>query len=166
MSCYTTGAHGASLKARHPRSRLLGGLVARTEFRALWQSQSGEKAMDHKDPADRREFPRLDRRLAVRMTSVDLAEGATVTNRVESRNMSFGGVCMVTDRLPEQGAVVALAVDLPDREVADDLFAEVVWTRARQDGRYEVGLRFLSASEGALEELARVLQPDGGEVGP
>ncbi len=115
--------------------------------------------MDYRDPADRREFPRLDRRLAVRMTSVQRDVGATVTDRVESRNFSFGGVCMVTETQPETGAVVALALDLPDREVAHDLFAEVVWTRVRDDGRYEVGLRFLSASEGALDELARFLQP-------
>ncbi len=116
--------------------------------------------MEQNNPADRREFPRLDRRLAIQMTSVGSNANDTVTSRVESRNFSFTGVCMVTDAEPEKGAVVALAVDLPDRDVVDDLFAEVVWTRARPDGRFDVGLRFLSASEGALEELAKFLQPD------
>ncbi|MCD6499144.1 MAG: PilZ domain-containing protein [Deltaproteobacteria bacterium] len=108
--------------------------------------------------SDRREFPRLDARVDVSMTF--LADKDAIRQNFQSENLSLGGICMQTDQPVEQGAFVAVELNLPGGEETADLFAEVVWARPEGKDSYLLGLRFIASSDDSLMNLGRFLEPE------
>ena len=107
---------------------------------------------------DRRRFPRLSAELAVRVVSVEGGPEATTLETV-SRDLSRGGIRARVDRRLEAGAFVGVSIQLPGRGDPVELFGEVVWCEPTEGGTYDVGLRFVSGSEDAADELRGYLEP-------
>ncbi len=108
---------------------------------------------------DRRRYPRLATELAVRVVYVGGDSPEPSTQQTVSKNVSGGGIRAAVDRALDPGAFVGLSIDLPGRQDPAEFFGQVVWCEPQANGRYDVGLRFVSGSEEALEELRAYLQP-------
>ncbi len=109
--------------------------------------------------SDRRQYPRLATELAVRVVYVGRDGPEPSTHQTVSENVSGGGIRATVDQPLETGAFVGLSIELPARQDSAELFGQVVWCEPRADGRYDVGLQFVSGSEEAVEELRSYLEP-------
>lgn len=69
-----------------------------------------------------------------------------------SKDLSVGGLCLVTDEVLEAGEVVSAELHAAELEGALDFQAEVIRIRVLESGQREIALRFLPSS---LDESAR-----------
>ncbi len=63
-----------------------------------------------------------------------------------SRDESSTGLCAVVDRPEARGSLLQVGLHDLDGNFCLEALALVVWCRARQDGRYAMGLNFLANS--------------------
>jgi len=111
---------------------------------------------------DRRRHRRISTSVDVRIARGERVQGG------EQRDVSEGGVGVVSSEQLEEGAQVAIEVmlDLPQAEdpAALQTMATVMWSAETDTGAYVAGLQFDGPSEEALERLQRFLASiDGAE---
>lgn len=113
---------------------------------------------DNSPGAERRLLPRQPIRLGVRFgTPQDLASAL----RASTKNIGLGGLCLLTQRTYERGALLEVTIELSAGE-AMRVDAEVAWARP---GR-AIGVRFLGLDDAQRERLQRLLAEAGEPVGP
>jgi len=114
---------------------------------------------------NRRAYPRQELLVSVRRPG----EGAT-DRWLSTRDVSAGGLRLLSDRALVKGARLPLEILLPDSSWLL-VTTKVAWSMKMDVGstsEYEVGLRFLDLSPGDLERLKPLLpvdhgvHPDGG----
>ena len=96
---------------------------------------------------ERRYYPRFPlslKAVARALASYDSPSASAISARGQLRNISQGGVVLVSDReLPISG-VVECRVFLPDVPVPIPTLLSVRWSKKRRSGtRYNTGLQFL-----------------------
>ncbi len=104
---------------------------------------------------DRRQFPRYDAQLPVRIGLDDASqtEGAT-------QNVSEGGVAITVGRGLEAGGRVEVELPPVDGEAGTDpvkTMATVMWSEETDSGAFRVGLRFDPGSPHTQEHLRRLV---------
>jgi c-di-GMP-binding flagellar brake protein YcgR len=106
-------------------------------------------------PEDRRRHRRISTSVDVRIARGDSTQDG------ETRDVSEGGVGVVSSEKLEEGAQVAVEVmlDWPQAEDPASLqtMATVMWSAETDTGAYVAGLQFDGPSEEALERLRRFL---------
>ena len=88
------------------------------------------------------------------------AKGPPGANQVDAENpmvgfstdLSVGGVCVVSGTSPAIGSVVDAVIHAAELDDSLSIIGEVIRTDPREDGRYDVALRFAS---GWIDEEVR-----------
>ncbi|MBI4598255.1 MAG: PilZ domain-containing protein [Candidatus Omnitrophica bacterium] len=98
---------------------------------------------------ERRKFVRLDTRLEISVTEVP---GAPARKAV-SKNLSGGGLCLVTEKEAPPGTQLQVAMKLPEQEQPVTFTAQVVWCepyeiigKGHRHRGVEMGARFVDIS--------------------
>ena len=103
---------------------------------------------------DRRRYRRIKAPIFIRPVG---PLGAHLARQVN--DISRGGLRAFSDEKRKTGERFEIELFLPDGESAT-VVAEVVWVQVLPEGsaaRYDVGLRYVSASDGDLQRIAGVL---------
>ncbi|MBI4343421.1 MAG: PilZ domain-containing protein [Candidatus Omnitrophica bacterium] len=118
---------------------------------------------------DRRRFIRAGARLTILLK--DVATGKAW--RVLTKNLSGGGLCVITDGLLMAGSAMEVELTLPDRDAPLVLSAEVSWSkivaaarRSYESPRAESGLKFMQIdpkTRALLEQYAKLSAPPPAE---
>lgn len=109
------------------------------------------------DPADRRQFKRLNAPVLCRPLGVNAAQQA---EKRSVQDISLGGVCVYTDQKHKPGEHLELELFLPTGETVT-LDTIVVWVDPLAKGapaKFEVGLRYEDVAEADLARLSAVLK--------
>jgi hypothetical protein len=91
-------------------------------------------------PSDRRQFPRVDVSTNVKfiMLLPTIEEGIT-------KDISQGGMCLMTKKRMEVGSLMQLKFDLPgDNPEHIEVVGRAVWVKEKGDGFFLIGVKFLS----------------------
>ena len=98
---------------------------------------------------ERRQFVRLDTRLEASCTTLP---GGKV-QRIVTKDISGGGVCVFTDQVLSPGTQLQVAMTLPGREEPINFIAQVVWSepyevigKSERRRAVETGVRFIEIS--------------------
>ena len=96
---------------------------------------------------ERRQFIRIRSRLTTLIKHLDTGK----VRRALTKDISAGGVCLVTEELLKPGTTLGLQMKLPDRETPIMFTAEVVWSlpvgepgKSYENPTAETGLQFVS----------------------
>lgn len=96
---------------------------------------------------EQRRFIRITNRLTAIFTVVKTGK----TRRALTRDISAGGICVITEELLEPGTALEVALTLPDREAPITFLGEVAWSRpvgpapkSYQNPTAETGIKFVS----------------------
>jgi hypothetical protein len=107
------------------------------------------------DPADRRQYPRLQAPVFCRPL------GKPLFGRRKAIDISLGGVRLYADEAPNPGERLELELFLPDHSELT-CRVEVVWVEPLGMGapaRFDVGVKFVGISPVDEQRLASVLAP-------
>jgi hypothetical protein len=95
----------------------------------------------NQDPgAERRQFPRIDVTTSVKflMLLPTVEEGIT-------KDISQGGMCLMTKKRMNSGDLLQLKFDLPgDQPEHIEVVGKACWVREKGDGFYLIGIKFLT----------------------
>ena len=98
---------------------------------------------------ERRRFVRLDTRLEMSFTEIP----SGVKRKTVSKNLSGGGLCLVTEKDIAPGTQLQVAMTLPDQEQPVNFTAQVVWCepyevigKTQRHRAAEVGAKFVDIS--------------------
>jgi c-di-GMP-binding flagellar brake protein YcgR len=107
---------------------------------------------------EHRQFVRLDTRLE--LTYNLLPSGSP--QRTITRNVSAGGLCLVSDRVLTPGSQLQISMQLPDHQAPIHFIGEVVWSdpyeiigKTERQHAVETGLRFVEISPDDRDALMR-----------
>ena len=115
---------------------------------------------------ERRRFVRLDTRLDLAYTILPSGQA----KQSLTKNVSAGGICLISDQALPPGTRLQVALKLPGREQSVNAIAEVVWnepyeviSKAERRRSAEVGLRFVEIApadrEALMQHVILSLQP-------
>lgn len=105
---------------------------------------------------ERRRYPRVQADVLCRPAGASLFHHKRAT-----KDISLGGMCVVSDEEFDVGNRLDLDVLLPEGTPVR-CWADVVWVLELEEGngaRYEVGLKFTDVAPTDIQRLARVLAP-------
>jgi Tfp pilus assembly protein PilZ len=109
---------------------------------------------------DRRKFPRFNLLVDVAVTKHASSGKEEV---FPSKNISQGGVCLITLEQPTMGEVVDLKIRLPGIKDEIKIMGKVVWingislSAAQKAKRFEVGMEFVGLSDEIFEKIQKYL---------
>ena len=115
---------------------------------------------------ERRRFVRLDTRVEVEYTPLPSTDRKTSV----TKNISAGGICLITDKELTPGARLQVAMKLLDRDQPVHFTGEVVWSEAyemigktQRQRAVENGIRFVEIApqdqETVMRHVILTLQP-------
>ncbi|MBN1697474.1 MAG: PilZ domain-containing protein [Spirochaetales bacterium] len=97
-------------------------------------------------PFEKREYRRLDINIAV---SYDLDKGRKWTE-TETKNLSAGGICLLTKEALQAGTHLTLKFRLPDTSESLEVRGEIMWNQKyviNDEEYYDNGIKFIAMSE-------------------
>jgi hypothetical protein len=109
---------------------------------------------------DRRKFPRFNLLVDVSVTKRASSEKEQI---FPSKNISQGGVCIVSFEQPKMGALMDLKIRLPGVNDEIKTIGKVVWIKEVAIGtlqkikRFEIGLEFVGLSDPTFEMINKFL---------
>ncbi len=109
---------------------------------------------------DRRRFPRFNLLVDVAVTK---RASALQEEVLSSKNISQGGVCIISFAQPQMGDLMDLKIRLPGIKDEIKTMGKVVWIKEFSIGalqktkRFEVGLEFIGLSDPTFEMINKFL---------
>ncbi|MFH1621838.1 MAG: PilZ domain-containing protein [Candidatus Omnitrophota bacterium] len=106
---------------------------------------------------ERRKFVRLDLNTKVEWEKVNRDEPAS---EFKSKNISGGGICLITDEIINIGDTLNLKIDLPTLKTIHAK-GKVVWIEGfeivggRREKKYEAGIEFLDINDKDRQEIEK-----------
>ncbi|MBN2442223.1 MAG: PilZ domain-containing protein [Spirochaetales bacterium] len=73
--------------------------------------------------------------------------------KAEAKDISIGGICIVTNHLISEGVVIFLVIPLKDKGIIQAI-GEVVWTKKISESRFETGIEFFSLNDFSKDKIS------------
>lgn len=105
---------------------------------------------------ENRRFPR---------THLDVHVNYDFNAIAHSKDISEGGICLITDHPIEKGKMLNLVFQLPDRLLPIESIGKVMWCRNAIENLYEIGISFWDIKEQEQIEISKYLERQGIECG-
>ena len=80
-----------------------------------------------------------------------------------SKDISEGGICLITEQALEEGKMLNLMFQLPGRALPFETFGKVMWSRKASENLYEDGISFWDIKETIRLEIKQYLDNIVGE---
>ena len=118
--------------------------------------------MEQKKPVERRKFPRIEKEIIVRYKILSTPEEQL---DAKTKNISGGGVCLVTREKMNMETVVAMEIRFPQMNKPIVTTARVVWCSESKLGpnpaghiRFDNGIEFTQISEADREQIIKYVE--------
>lgn len=79
-------------------------------------------------------------------------------NNAESKNISIGGICIMTTHLISEGTILFLVIPLENMGIIQ-VIGEVVWAKKISD-KYEAGIEFLSLNDYSKKKISTYIEEE------
>lgn len=117
------------------------------------------------EDADKRQHTRLDTRVKVEVSVYDTAQGETVLQSAESRNVSAGGLLVTLDRPLEISAFAMVHFTLPGGGEPLDFIAKVMRVKESDSpDMYDIGLQFVDIIIGDFGKVKEYILDETGKA--
>ena len=83
-----------------------------------------------------------------------------------SKDISEGGICLITEQSLEEGKMLNLVFQLPDRTRPIESFGKVMWCKKAIEYLFENGVSFWDIKEKEHLEIKKYLENQGIEQNP
>ncbi|MGE5309311.1 MAG: PilZ domain-containing protein [Deltaproteobacteria bacterium] len=114
------------------------------------------------DGSERRQFPRFNLQVDVAVTRLD--DLGANDPALKTRNVSRGGVCLISYEPLEASEIIHLEINLPAETESLKVNGRVAWVKEFSIGddpkvgkRYDVGVEFIDVDEETLDILTNYL---------
>ena len=97
---------------------------------------------------DRRRFPRI---------PLDVSVNYDYSAIAHSKDISEGGICLITEKALDEGKMLHLAFSLPERKRPIECFGKVMWSRKAIKYLYQSGVHFWDIKEREQAEIKKIL---------
>jgi hypothetical protein len=75
-----------------------------------------------------------------------------------SKDISEDGICLITEQPLEEGKMLNLGFQLPDRSSPIESVGKVMWCRKASEHLHEIGIRFWDIKETEQQEIKKHLE--------
>ncbi len=120
--------------------------------------------MEENKPTERRKFPRIEKEIIVRYKILSTPEKQLDG---ETKNISAGGVCLVTRERMEPETVVAMEIRFPQMNKPIVTTSRVIWCSESKLGpspaghtRFDNGIEFTQISEADRQQIAKYVEAE------
>ncbi len=81
-----------------------------------------------------------------------------IAHTAQSKDISKGGICLITDKPLEEGKMLSLRFTIPGSDEPVDLHGKVMWSRPSGEYHHENGMSFWRVDSDTEQKLVEYLQ--------
>jgi hypothetical protein len=78
-------------------------------------------------------------------------------NKAEAKNISTGGMCILTNHLISEGTILFLVIPLETMGIIQ-VIGEAIWSKKVSDRKYEAGIEFLSINDFSKKKISAYIE--------
>jgi c-di-GMP-binding flagellar brake protein YcgR len=90
-----------------------------------------------------------------------------IINKATSKDISQGGMCIITNDPLEKGAELTLLFSIPESQAPRiKTFGKVAWSKRLDTGKYEAGIEFWDMDKAFVELIQKFIEKNDKDRGP